>query len=86
MNSDEVVAYVDDVEVYASVFREGDFEWHKDSYYGWQLDVIRNPVFVGFYVYNEEGYAVGATDQQVVEAERLMLNEYWEKILYEGII
>lgn len=86
MNSDEVCAVVDGVEVYASIFREGEATWYKDDYYGWCFDVDRDPVFVGFYVYDEDAYPVEATEEQVVAAERIMLKDYWDLYSYEGII
>ncbi len=86
MNSDEVCAVVDGIEVYASVFREGDATWYKDDYYGWCYDVDRDPVFVGFYYYDDEGFPVEATEEQVVAAERIMLKDYWDLYSYEGII
>lgn len=86
MNSDEVCAVVGGVEVYASLFREGRATWYKDDYYGWCYDVDSDPMFVGFYVYDEDALPVDATYEQVVEAERKMIDEYWDIYSYEGLI
>lgn len=81
MTNLELMAVVDGIEVFAEVKEEtGVSHWNHTREFGWELDVERDPEFVGFYVLDENGEPVQATDEQVKAATKKMIDDYWDAV------